>query len=155
MDIKQEVEKLLQDIITQPELFVVEVAIGSYNKSTRITVILDGDDGIMIDQCVSVSRQLGHKMEELELMADAYTLEVSSPGLDKPLLLQRQYPRNIGRKVKVLTKDSNTYTGELTAVEPSLIKVLDEKKNKSKVVTNLVEIPFDNIKSTTVIISFN
>lgn len=155
MDIKQEVEKLLQDIITQPELFVVEVAIGSYNKSTRITVILDGDDGIMIDQCVSVSRQLGHKMEELELMADAYTLEVSSPGLDKPLLLQRQYPRNIGRKVKVLTKDSNTYTGELTAVEPSLIKVLDEKKIKSKVVTNLVEIPFDNIKSTTVIISFN
>jgi ribosome maturation factor RimP len=155
VDIKQEVEKLLQDIITQPELFVVEVAIGSYNKSTRITVILDGDDGIMIDQCVSVSRQLGHKMEELELMADAYTLEVSSPGLDKPLLLQRQYPRNIGRKVKVLTKDSNTYTGELTAVEPSLIKVLDEKKIKSKVVTNLVEIPFDNIKSTTVIISFN
>lgn len=155
MDIKQEIEKLLQEIITQPELFVVDITFGSYNKSTRISITLDGDEGVMIDQCVRVSRQLGNKMEELELMAEAYILEVSSPGLDKPLMLQRQYPRNIGRKVKVITKDGNTYTGELTVVEPTFISVLDEKKIKSKVLTNLVEIQFDNIKSTTVIISFN
>jgi ribosome maturation factor RimP len=155
VDIKQEIEKLLQEIITQPELFVVDITFGSYNKSTRISITLDGDEGVMIDQCVRVSRQLGNKMEELELMAEAYILEVSSPGLDKPLMLQRQYPRNIGRKVKVITKDGNTYTGELTVVEPTFISVLDEKKIKSKVLTNLVEIQFDNIKSTTVIISFN
>jgi len=155
VDIKQEIEKLLEEIITQPELFVVDINIGSYNKSTRISITLDGDEGVMIDQCVSVSRKLGNKMEELELMPEAYTLEVSSPGLDKPLLLQRQYPRNIGRKLKVLTKDANTFTGELTAVDAEKISVLDEKKIKSKIFTNLVEIPFDNIKSTTVIISFN
>ena len=155
MDIKQEVEKLLQEIITQPELFVVDIIFGTYNKSTKISITLDGDEGVMIDQCVSVSRKLGNKMEELELMADPYILEVSSPGLDKPLMLQRQYPRNIGRKIKVVTKDANTYSGELTEVEPTFIKVLDEKKIKSKVLTNLVEIPFDTIKSTTVIISFN
>lgn len=155
MDIKQEIEKLLQEIITQPELFVVDITLGTYNKSIKIAITLDGDEGVMIDQCVSVSRKLGNKMEELELMADAYILEVSSPGLDKPLLLQRQYPRNIGRKIKVVTKDAMTYTGELTAVEPTVITVLDEKKIKSKVLTNLVAIPFDNIKSTTVIISFN
>ncbi|MEY3416132.1 MAG: hypothetical protein RL060_243 [Bacteroidota bacterium] len=155
MDIKQEIEKLLQEIITQPELFVVDITLGTYNKSIKIAITLDGDEGVMIDQCVSVSRKLGNKMEELELMADPYILEVSSPGLDKPLLLQRQYPRNIGRKIKVVTKDAITYTGELTNVEPTFITVLDEKKIKSKVLTNLVEIPFDNIKSTTVIISFN
>ncbi len=155
MDIKQEIEKLLQEIITQPELFVVDITLGTYNKSIKIAITLDGDEGVMIDQCVSVSRKLGNKMEELELMADAYILEVSSPGLDKPLLLQRQYPRNIGRKIKVVTKDAITYTGELTTVEPTFITVLDEKKIKSKVLTNLVAIPFDNIKSTTVIISFN
>ncbi len=155
MDIKQEVEKLLQEIITQPELFVVDIIFGTYNKSTKISITLDGDEGVMIDQCVSVSRKLGNKMEELELMADPYILEVSSPGLDKPLMLQRQYPRNIGRKIKVVTKDANNYSGELTEVTPTFIKVLDEKKIKSKVLTNLVEIPFDTIKSTTVIISFN
>jgi ribosome maturation factor RimP len=155
VDIKQEIEKLLQEIITQPELFVVDITLGTYNKSIKIAITLDGDEGVMIDQCVSVSRKLGNKMEELELMADAYILEVSSPGLDKPLLLQRQYPRNIGRKIKVVTKDAITYTGELTTVEPTFITVLDEKKIKSKVLTNLVAIPFDNIKSTTVIISFN
>jgi ribosome maturation factor RimP len=155
VDIKQEIEKLLQEIITQPELFVVDITLGTYNKSIKIAITLDGDEGVMIDQCVSVSRKLGNKMEELELMADPYILEVSSPGLDKPLLLQRQYPRNIGRKIKVVTKDAITYTGELTNVEPTFITVLDEKKIKSKVLTNLVEIPFDNIKSTTVIISFN
>jgi ribosome maturation factor RimP len=70
-------------------------------------------------------------------------------------MLHRQYPRNIGRKIKVVTKDATTYSGELTEVEPTFIKVLDEKKIKSKVLTNLVAIPFDTIKSTTVIISFN
>jgi len=155
VDIKQEVEKLLQEIITQPELFVVDITFGTYNKSTKISITLDGDEGVMIDQCVSVSRKLGNKMEELELMADPYILEVSSPGLDKPLMLHRQYPRNIGRKIKVVTQDAITYSGELTEVEPTFIKVLDEKKIKSKVLTNLVVIPFDTIKSTTVIISFN
>lgn len=155
MDIKQKVAELLEEIITEQDLFVVDITIGSYNKSTRISISLDGDEGIKIDQCGRISRKLGNKMEELELMAEAYTLEVSSPGLDKPLLLERQYPRNIGRKVKVLTKDSQTFTGEMTAVESTLIKVLDEKKIKNKINTNLVEIPFDNIKSTTVIISFN
>lgn len=155
MDIKQKVAELLEELITEQDLFVVDITIGSYNKSTRISISLDGDEGIKIDQCGRISRKLGNKMEELELMAEAYTLEVSSPGLDKPLLLERQYPRNIGRKVKVLTKDSQTFTGELTAVEPTQIKVLDEKKIKNKINTNLVEIPFENIKSTTVIISFN
>ncbi|MEY5047806.1 MAG: hypothetical protein RLZZ175_1165 [Bacteroidota bacterium] len=152
---KEEIFKIAESLITSPNVFVVEVIIGSHNKSTRVQVILDGDNGVGIDDCSTLSRQLGEQIEEKNLFEQAYTLEVGSPGLDKPLKLKRQYNKNIGKTVKVVEKDGVTITGELLEVAEDTILVKESKKVKSKITTTEHTISFNDIKSTTVVISFN
>ncbi len=152
---KEEIFKIAESLITSPSIFVVEIIIGSHNKSTRVQVVLDGDNGVGIDDCSSLSRQLGELIEENNLFEQAYTLEVGSPGLDKPLKLKRQYNKNIGKTVKVVEKDGVTITGELTDVTENEITVIESKKVKSKITTTSYTISFNDIKTTTVVISFN
>jgi len=155
MEVKAQIEEIVNGLITEPNLFLVEVNIGSYNKTTRVSVILDGDEGIGIDECAILSRELGQKLEELAIFDVAYTLEVSSPGIDKPLKLKRQYFKNIGRNIKVVKKDGTTFIGVLTEVKEETILLKQEKKIKSKVEVTDHLINFEEIKSTTIVISFN
>ena len=82
--------------------FVVEVKISPDLK--RIGVALDGDTGVDIDFCAAVSRELGNELETLEDLG-AYVLEVSSPGADAPMKLLRQFPKHVGRELKVVLND--------------------------------------------------
>ena len=112
------------------ELFLVEVQATGNQGFTKLTVLLDGDQGIDIDRCARISRWLGGRIEELNLVESAYVLEVSSPGLDTPLQLRRQYLRNIGRNVKVTLTDESLRTGRLEAVDEEGIRLIEETKGK-------------------------
>src|SRR5690625_4565819 len=104
------VEELIQD---RPDLFLVNIRI---LNNFIVEVLIDGDEGISIDDCALISRSLGERIDEEDFFEGAYKLEVSSPGLNKPLKLLRQYKKNRGREVSVLTDDSSKLEGIMESV---------------------------------------
>lgn len=118
----------VSDIIADsPDLFVVEIRLKGDVRNQRLQVFLDGDEGVDIDKCASISRQLGARLEEHEVFDDKYFLEVSSPGLDMPLKMNRQYQKNIGRVLKIKTQAGEKVKGELVEItEGDVIKIMPE-----------------------------
>lgn len=132
--------------------FLVELVFKNQKPKSKLTVLIDGDQGISIDKCAELSRWLGKQIEEQNLIQNAYTLEVSSPGVDTPLQSKRQYIKNVGRNVKVWLADNRKEVGKLEQVEDSHIVIQPEPKGKEKF--PLMEIPFDQIQKTKVMVSF-
>lgn len=93
---------------------------------------MDSDAGISIDECAEISRKLDDMIEAEELIPNAYTLEISSPGVDYPLAFPRQFQKNIGRTLKVILKDGIEKRGELIAVSDEGFIVKEELKKKKK-----------------------
>lgn len=116
------------------DLFIVDIVY----KPHKLEVFLDSDTRLDLDLCAQISRWLGNKIEEQNLIEESYHLEVSSAGLDKPLKLHRQYLKNIGREVKVVLLDGKILEGQLKGVVDDLLHVeqiiieKDEKKKKVK-----------------------
>lgn len=149
----EKIKAFTEEIITDSSLFVVDLFIKPTNN---VKVFLDGDNGISIDVISKINRALYKKLEETALFPnDDFSLEVSSPGIDKPLKLQRQYPKNIGRTVHVVLADGTEYRGVLNSVNDSDIIVLPTPEKKGKAAeTKEITIPFDQIKTTTVELKF-
>lgn len=141
--IERMVNALLED---QPQYFLVETRIKPTNN---VKIYLDGDQGITIEKCISINRALYKQLEESGLFpADDFSLEVSSPGLDEPLKLHRQFLKNIGRPVEVLLKDGRKIEGRMIEVTDAGLVIEETRgKNKKKEVLRH-ELSFDNIKST-------
>lgn len=133
-------------LANDPAYFLVEIKIKPTNN---VKLFLDGDQGVTIEKCISWNRALYKKIEEENLFPNGdFSLEVSSPGVDEPLKLFRQYKKNIGRTVEVILKDGIKVTGKLIDVSDEAIMVEETKgKNKKKEVLQH-NFLFDQIKST-------
>ncbi|HEV2354389.1 MAG TPA: ribosome maturation factor [Puia sp.] len=147
------VEALVGHVLSaEPGYFLVEVRI----KPTRnVKVFIDGDDGISIEKCVRFNRALYKKIEESGIFPPGdFSLEVSSPGLDEPLKLHRQYKKNVGRLVELVLQDGSKYGGRLLEVSEDGIIIEESKgRNKKKETVNHAFL-FDNIKSTRIQVVF-
>ncbi|MCA6449243.1 MAG: ribosome maturation factor [Chitinophagaceae bacterium] len=149
----QAIEQMLNSVLAEePEYFPVSVRIKPTNN---IKVFIDGDNGITIEKCVRFNRALYKLIEESGMYPEGeFSLEVSSPGIDEPLKLHRQYTRNIGRDVEISFTDGTKKEGKLLSVaEADLIIEHTEGKGK-KAVTQQLVVPFSNIQSTIVQIKF-
>lgn len=149
----QAIEQMIKDILAEdPAYFLVEMRVKPTNN---LKVFLDGDQGITIEKCIQFNRSLYRKIEVANYFpAGDFSLEVSSPGLDEPLKLLRQYKKNVGRTVEVLLKDGIKTTGKLMEVQDGFIIVEETRgKNKKKEVL-LHNFLFDNIKSTKIQTAF-
>lgn len=149
----QAIETLTGGLLTETEdIFLVSVRIKPTNN---IKVFLDADSGLSIEKCVRINRSLYRQIEEKGWYPDGnFSLEVSSPGVEEPLKMLRQYKKNIGRKVTVILNDDTRQEGKLMEANEELIRLeCIEGKNK-KAVTVIREIAFDQIKQTTVQIAF-
>jgi ribosome maturation factor RimP len=149
LKIKELVELLLED---DSSIFLVRVHIRPINN---ISVYVDGDEGVTIDKCVKLNRALYKQIVEQGVCNDGeFALEVSSPGVDEPLLLTRQYRKNLGRMVEVTTNEGKLLEGKLTVIGSGEIEIEEEKgKGKKKEIVKHV-LPFSEIKSTVVKIIF-
>lgn len=149
LKIKELAEGLLS---ADPTIFLVRVHIRPINN---ISVYVDGDQGVTIDKCVKLNRALYKQIVEEGICPDGeFALEVSSPGVDEPLMLERQYTKNIGRVVEVTDNEGKLIEGKLLGVTPEGIEIEEEKgKGKKKEVIKH-QIPFSSIKSTVVKIIF-
>ena len=135
-------------ISAEPDLFLVEVRIKPTNN---IKVFIDGDQGVSIEKLVQYNRRLYKQIEEEEMFAGGdFSLEVSSPGLDEPLKLHRQYVKNTGRSVEVMSNDGIKTDGKLISVTVDAITVEEQKGKGKKLEIVQHTIPFENIKMTKV-----
>ncbi|WP_447640978.1 MULTISPECIES: ribosome maturation factor [Chitinophagaceae] len=135
-----------------PEYFLVSIKIKPTNN---VKVYLDGDNGITIEKCIQFNRKMAKVIEETGILpADNFSLEVSSPGIDTPLVLHRQYIKNKGRLLEVTLLDDTAVTGKLIEVADTNI-VLEVTTGKGKkAVTGAKEIALDQIKKAIVQIQF-
>src|ERR1700748_1127588 len=117
--IEQRVAMLVEEkIADRPDLFLVDVKM---MPNRKLIVLVDGEKGIGIADCAAISRFVGFKLEEEEVIAEAYNLEVSSPGIDTPLTLSRQYTKNIGRELGIKMADGTKREGTLVSIDNEVI----------------------------------
>ena len=155
MTFKEKVKDLLEKALAEnSQLFLIDL---DFSETNKISVILDGDLGVNLQDCINVNKFLDNGLEGEEV---EYSIEVASAGISTPLKLVRQYKKNIGRTVKVKTisqgdfeatlsdADEQTATLSWSAREPKEI-------GKGKVtVQKTITIPYSDIKEAVVIISF-
>lgn len=134
------------------DIFFVDMKVKPTNN---IKIFLDADSGLGIEKCIKINRRLYRQVEEMGFYPEGdFSLEVSSPGIDEPLKMLRQYVKNIGRNVEVTLNDDTVKEGILLeATEEQIVIESTEGKNK-KAVTTQVPILFADIKQTIVQIKF-
>lgn len=148
------IQQTVEQIIEGTELYLVHLSV---SPRKRITVLLDKDQGISIDECVYVNRRL---VEALAPEIEDYDLEVSSPGLTEPLRITRQYVKHIGEELSVIRTDGEKIKGTLisaddTEIVLSVTRMVRQPGGKKKTAeTASVTVPRGEIKSAKLIITF-
>jgi len=148
------IEKLLSDALTTKfteeeyeDYYLVDIVV---KKNDKVEVYIDSDTTLNIRNCQRISRHLEHLIEENGWLGEKYTLDVSSPGVDRPLKLHRQYKKNIGRRIRVISDEDETIEGRLTAVsETSITLIIKQKKKEEELI--LLK---DKIKKAKILVSF-
>lgn len=148
-----EIRTLAEGQLKDESHFVVDVVASFKGNPGKLLITVDGDKGIGIDDCAELSRDLSKALDETNLIEGAFMLEVSTPGLDQPLKSKRQYVKNIGRSIRVRHADQ-VEEGKLTAVHDDRIEIVQQVGSGKKKEEKTVEIPFDKIDKTIVLVSF-
>lgn len=155
MEFRKNIETLLNDFLqTREDLFLIDL---KFSAGDDITVILDGDNGVSVQDCLDASRAIEFNMDREE---HDFSLQVMSAGLSEPLSIPRQFHKNIGREIEVLLNDSSEIEGELAKVdEEKITLVLRYRKpkevGKGKVdVEEEKEILYSDIKKALVVLKF-
>ena len=155
MDFRAKVEQLVHEFLeTRKDLYLVDLKISAGDD---ITVILDGDEGLSLQDCLDASRAVEFNLDREE---HDFSLQVMSPGLSEPLKLPRQFKKNMGREIEVLLNSDEKIQGEVVAVDDEKVTVVLKYrrpkligKGKEDVVENK-EIPYTEIKKALVVIKF-
>ncbi len=146
---------LEQALEKNKSLFLIDLSISEANQ---IRVILDGDNGVTVEDCITVSREIEHNLDREE---QDFSLEVMSAGVSEPLEIPRQYKKNLGRKLKVKTKTGELVEGQLAVADDEKItlqwKAREPKPvGKGKVtVEKEAVLPYAAIADAKVMITFN
>ena len=146
-------EGMVEEVLAaDPSYFLVEIKIKPTNN---VKVFIDGDAGVSIDKCVQVNRALYKKLEEASLFPGGdFSLEVSSPGLDEPLKMMRQYRKNTGRLVELVLLDGVKKEGKLVEVMEDGIILEEQSGTKKKKEHSVNTYLFSNIKTTKIQVVF-
>lgn len=140
-------------LLLNPGQFLVEVTASNRNFS-KITITVDGDAGVTIDECSRISHELSTRLDETDFGIARYVLEVSTPGLDHPLKLKRQFHKNVGRGLKVHHKDKRILLGKLTASDEEKILLKQESKEGKVITEKEVVLHYEDIEKAFVVVSF-
>ncbi|HUH51565.1 MAG TPA: ribosome assembly cofactor RimP [Flavobacterium sp.] len=153
--LKDKVTELLNAALEEkPTVFLIELAISGENK---ITVTLDGDQGVNLQDCIDISRAIEHNLDREEI---DFSLEVASAGACSPLKFPRQYKKNIGRKLEVITTEGNKMIADITDATDEFVVLEWSSREPKKIgkgketVNHRVEVPYSEIKEAKVIIVF-
>ncbi len=148
LDTIQKIKDLAAPLVESKDLFVVDIEHKTGSGLNEVWLYLDAQDrGVNLDECADISKELGFLIEAHELFEKKYRLNVSSPGLSRPLSDVRQYKKNEGRKAKVKFKKDDEYDkteGTIVGVDENGI-MLEDQNGKS------VKVLFDDIKEAKIV----
>lgn len=155
MTFKNKVQEVLDAALAEREqLFLIDLSI---NEANKISVILDGDSGVNLQDCIDISRAVENNLDREE---QDFSLEVASAGVSSPLKLVRQYKKNIGRTIKVKTISLEEIEAKLTMADDEKITLEWQDREPKKIgkgketVDKKLQLSYENIKEAIVIISF-
>lgn len=144
---KEKIENLVNNHLEGSERFLVDIEVSSTNV---VDVFVDGDNGISIGECVEISRLIE---SEFDREVEDYELRVSSPGLDKPFKLLRQYKKYVNRQIRIVLNDGDKIKTKLLAVNDDNIEIEYKADKKSKTLSKQ-QLSFTEIQSVKPEISF-
>lgn len=154
MSLLNRVKELLDEAFEKsPELFLIDLSI---TPEDNITVVIDGDNGVTLDDCITISRAVEHQLDREE---HDFSLEVTSAGALSPLKLSRQYKKNLGRTLEIQTQNGK-FAGKLIDVQENTIEIEWKSREpkeigKGKTTVNRTEkFNFEDIEKAVVVISF-
>ena len=154
MDLSGQIWHLAERHLEGTSHFVLNVKLIEKLNPPRITVVVDGEDGVTIDDCANLSRALSNSINQTSLLDD-YNLEVSTPGIDQPLKMLRQFKKHIGRNVKIELKEKEIVRGKLVGIEGEEIILEEETRTQGKKNDKTIrKLNFDLIDKTFVMVSF-
>ncbi len=154
--LRNEITRFLENNLDSPGHFLVQVNVGLGKvQEGRVQVLVDSDSGITIAECASYSRKLGKFLDEGDFFSLPYHLEVASPGLDFPLHSERQFVKNIGRRLILDMKDGHQVEGKLLTWTPEVLNLeVEEKVKGRKAVTKTIAVSAADIVKAKVTVSF-
>lgn len=155
MEFKNKIERLLEDFLENREdLFLIDLKISANDD---VTIILDGDEGVTLQDCLDASRAVEFNMDR---EAHDFSLQVMSAGLSEPLSMPRQFKKNIGRSLDILLQNDTRIEGELTKVEEDSITLLLRYRKPKEIGKGKIDVEeekiihFQDIKKALVTIKF-
>ncbi len=146
--LEQRVSALVENVIADADHFLVSASVRGVRGSRVVEIFVDGDDGISVDALAKYSREISFLLDTEDFIDGHYKLQVSSPGLDQPLVQGRQYKKHIDRKlkVKIQKEEGNRFqTGVLARIDEASITLLLPNKQS-------VEIAFSDILESKVVL---
>ncbi len=152
-NLKRDIQNQVEAFCEQEEMtdvFVLEVRL---EKSRNLKVFVDSDESLTFRKCTRISRHLEEKIEEGKWLPENYSIEVSSPGADKPLVNIRQYHKHVGRNIVVETAIEKI-EGELMSIGPDSIEI-EFVKDKKKKILERVHVAFNKIIKANIVITIN
>ena len=146
MAVKESIIELIEPVVKKSGYFLEDVLVASPGKSRIITVVVDSDKALNLDQVTSISRDVSALLDEAKFLGDKpYTLEVTSPGVDRPLTKPRHWAKNVGRLVKVIRTDGSEVKGRI--VSSNEISAVVENKGEDTIL-------FSEIKRANIEVEF-
>jgi ribosome maturation factor RimP len=144
------ISELAESVLSTTDFFLIDVEIRG-GDTPEVWVSVDGEDrGVNMDECAEISNELSFLMDAHDVFSGTYRINVSSPGLSRPLVDHRQYPKNVGRKASFKYKQE----GEEMSVEGTLQEVSEESISIKLDDDSTIKIPFDELIETKIIPSF-
>ncbi|MCK9617686.1 MAG: ribosome assembly cofactor RimP [Lentimicrobiaceae bacterium] len=144
---KNYIQQLVDTFLEDTNLFCVHISITPDNT---ISVFIDGDQGVTIDDCIKISK---HIENHFDREVEDFSLNVSSSGLENPFVNLRQYRKNIGKHIEIQLINGEKITGLLTFADADVIEIILPKTKKNKTET-VQRIDFKNIRQSRCIIAF-
>jgi ribosome maturation factor RimP len=128
LDVKQRVTDLIEGPIGDEGFALAEVTLSQYKSNVTLRVFVYGEQGVSIDDCAALSRMIGNVIDRTDLFENGYTLEVSSPGLDRPLKTPLDYRYRQGETIKVefVDRTRKGLKAVIKSVEDSDVELSDE-----------------------------
>lgn len=152
MSLTQTITELISPAVTEAGFFLEEVQIASPGSHRIITCVVDGETPLNLDQVTVASRAISELLDTAEFMGETpFTLEVTSPGVDRPLTQVRHWTKNLTRLIKVTLSDGTITIGRLTEFNEVNAKLVENIKGRIKEHT----VAFADIKRAVVEIEFN
>ncbi len=143
---KEEISAVITPALAKLGFYLEDITITTAGKRSMLTVIVDGDTHLSLDQVTAATKAIGELVENIQSLGDSpFTLEVTSPGIDRPLTKPRHWRKNIDRLVKIVLQDGKEFKGRIKSATNTTATVDQVGINFSDIKRATLEIEFKQV----------